>query len=151
MKLALTFQHIFQTTNPTSVNQDIRLDRRTILVSTEANSMLLEWHSMMIVTDMYKQLTNDLVSSRYELSELKDETHRLSEAIRRRRAKPSRSYEKRRFGQSLSDSINDVGEKVIHWISSEIEKPVLVDPVGARFDLHITRVQSRTLNIAYEF
>ena len=103
---------------------------------------------MIIMTDTNRQPTDDVASLRDELTKLKDEVHRLSQAMPSQSAKPPRLLEKRGFGQSVSDYISDVVESVMSGISSEIEKSIFVDPTGAWFDRHITKVQSGTLSTA---
>jgi len=95
-----------------------------------------------------KNTSDDVDSLREELAKLKDEVHRLSESVSSEPAKPSASSEKRGFGQSLSEYINDVVQSVTSGISAEIERSVLVDPTGAWFDRHISKIQSRTLSSA---
>jgi DNA-binding transcriptional ArsR family regulator len=95
-----------------------------------------------------KNPSDDVDSLREELAKLKDEVHRLSESVSSEPAKPSASSEKRGFGQSLSEYINDVVQSVTSGISAEIERSVLVDPTGAWFDRHISKIQSRTLSSA---
>jgi len=115
-------------------------------IRNELNSILFDYNSMRTMTDTSKQPSDDMNSLRDELAKLRDEVHRLSQSIPSQPTKPSGSSEKRGFGQSLSDYVNDVVESVMSGISSEIEKSVLVDPTGAWFDRHISRVQSRTLS-----
>jgi DNA-binding transcriptional ArsR family regulator len=93
-----------------------------------------------------KNRSDDVESLREELTKLKEEVHRLSQTIPSEPEKPSPTSEKRGFGQSLSEYINDVVQSVTSGISAEIEKSVLVDPTGAWFDRHISRIQSRTLS-----
>jgi DNA-binding transcriptional ArsR family regulator len=95
-----------------------------------------------------KNPSDDVDSLREEMAKLKDEVHRLSESVSSEPAKPSASSEKRGFGQSLSEYINDVVQSVTSGISAEIERSVLVDPTGAWFDRHISKIQSRTLSSA---
>ena len=72
--------------------------------------------------------------------ELKNEIARLREEVQRISGSASRKSsgsEKRNFGQSLSDYVNDVVESVMSGIASEIQKSVFVDPTGVWFDKHI--------------
>jgi DNA-binding transcriptional ArsR family regulator len=92
--------------------------------------------------------SDDVASLREELTKLKDEVHRLSQSVSSEPAKPSVTSEKRGIGQSLSEYINDVVQSVTSGISAEIERSVLVDPTGAWFDRHISKIQSRTLSSA---
>jgi DNA-binding transcriptional ArsR family regulator len=92
--------------------------------------------------------SDDVDSLREELTKLKDEVHRLSQSVSSEPAKPSVTSEKRGFSQSLSEYVNDVVQSVTSGISAEIERSVLVDPTGAWFDRHISKIQSRTLSSA---
>jgi DNA-binding transcriptional ArsR family regulator len=102
---------------------------------------------MSIMPDPRKP-SDDVASLREELTKLKDEVHRLSQSVSSEPAKPSVTSEKRGFGQSLSEYVNDVVLSVTSGISAEIERSVLVDPTGAWFDRHISKIQSRTLSSA---
>jgi DNA-binding transcriptional ArsR family regulator len=80
--------------------------------------------------------------------ELKNEVARLREEVQRISGPASRSAsvsERRNFGQSLSDYVNDVVESVMSGIASEIQKSVFVDPTGVWFDRHIAAVQSKSM------
>lgn len=92
--------------------------------------------------------SDDIQNLRDDLAKLKDEVHRLSEAAPPKASTASGSTERKGFGQSLSEYINDVVESVMSGVSSEIEKAVYVDPTGAWFDRHIAKVQSRALSSA---
>jgi DNA-binding transcriptional ArsR family regulator len=119
---------------------------RGIFISDELNSFFINSNSMRTMPDTSKKPSDEIDSLRDEITKLKDEVHRLSQAIPSQSAKPSGPSEKRGFGQSLSEYINDVVESVMSGISSEIEKSVFVDPTGAWFDRHIAKVQSRALS-----
>lgn len=98
--------------------------------------------------DKDKEEPNDVSNLRDELEKLRDEVRRLSEAIPNQANKSSSVFEKRSLGQSISEYVNDVVGSVLSGISSEMEKSVFVDPTGAWFDRHVSRVQSRTLSAA---
>jgi DNA-binding transcriptional ArsR family regulator len=116
-------------------------------INSELNSLFFDSNSMSKMPDR-KNPSDDVDSLREEFAKLKDEVHRLSQTISPDPAKPSGTTEKRGFGQSLSEYINDVVQSVTSGISAEIEKSVLVDPTGAWFDRHIAKIQSRTLSSA---
>jgi DNA-binding transcriptional ArsR family regulator len=103
---------------------------------------------MRTMPDTSKKPSDEIDSLRDDIAKLKDEVHRLSQAIPSQSAKPSGSSEKRGFGQALSEYVNDVVESVMSGISSEIEKSVFVDPTGAWFDRHIAKVQAKALSPA---
>jgi DNA-binding transcriptional ArsR family regulator len=113
------------------------------VISNESNSFFFDNNSMIAMTDGKGSSSDDI---RKELAQLREEVHRISQAIPSQSAKDSVSPEKRTLVQSLSDYVNDVVDSVMSGISSEIEKSVFVDPTGAWFDRHIARVQSRALN-----
>lgn len=78
--------------------------------------------------------------------ELKSEIARLREEVQRITGSvPAPSSEKRNFGQSLSDYVNDVVESVMSGITSEIQRSVFVDPTGVWFDRHIASVQAKSM------
>jgi len=81
-----------------------------------------------------------------EVSRLREEVHRISESISSRT--PQSSSSKRNLAQSLSDYVTDVVESVTSGISAEIEKNVFVDPLGARLDRRISKVQSKPITQA---
>ena len=114
-----------------------------MVIRNESNSFLFNNNSMISMTDGKASSSEDI---RKELAELREEVHRISQAIPPQSAKDAVSPEKRSLVQSLSDYVNDVVDSVMSGISSEIEKSVFVDPTGAWFDRHISRVQSRALN-----
>ena len=82
---------------------------------------------------------------REEVAKLREEVRRIAET-----SQPGKTDDsgKRNFGQSLSEYVNDVVESVMSGISSEIEKTVFVDPIGARFDRHIAKVQGKSISAA---
>lgn len=114
-----------------------------MVISDELNSFFFDNNSMSGMTDRKDSSTEDI---RKEVAELREEVHRISQAIPSHSTKDSVSSEKRSLVQSLSDYVNDVVDSVMSGISSEIEKSVFVDPTGAWFDRQIARVQSRALN-----
>lgn len=86
-------------------------------------------------------------SLREEITKLKDEVRRLSESIPSQGGSAaSRSFGARNFGQSISEYVNDVMNSVMSGITSEFEKSVFVDPTGAWFDRHVSKIQSKTLS-----
>jgi len=89
--------------------------------------------------------TDDL---RVEIAKLRDEVRRLSEAMPNQKTTKSEPSERRNFGQSLSEYVNDVMESVMSGISSEIERSVFIDPTGTWFDRHIAKVQSKSISTA---
>jgi DNA-binding transcriptional ArsR family regulator len=97
---------------------------------------------------MDKETPDDVSNLKDELAKLREEVRRLSEAIPNQASRPSGAYEKRNLGQSISEYVNDVVNSVMSGITSEFEKSVFVDPTGAWFDRHISKVQSRTLSVA---
>ena len=113
------------------------------IIRVEMNSIFFDYNSMSAMVEKKDSPTEDL---RKELAELREEVHRISQAIPSQPPKDSVSSEKRSLVQSLSDYVNDVVDSVMSGISSEIEKSVFVDPTGAWFDRHIARVQSKALN-----
>ena len=98
--------------------------------------------------DKDRETPNDGSNLKDELEKLRVEVRRLSEAIPNQAGKSSSAFEKRSLGQSISEYVNDVVGSVMSGISSEMEKSVFVDPTGAWFDRHVSRVQSRTLSAA---
>lgn len=82
-----------------------------------------------------------------ENDELKNEVARLREEVQRISGvtRDSSGSDKRNFGQSLSDYVNDVVESVMSGIASEIQKSVFIDPTGVWFDRHISAVQSKSM------
>lgn len=100
----------------------------------------------MRMDDRSKGTADDFNSLKEEVAKLRDELRRISEAIPAQKAKSSESPDKRSFGQSLSEYVNDVVESVLSGISSEIEKSVFIDPTGAWFDRHVAKVQARSLS-----
>ena len=125
-----------------SINRRLPSTGATV-IRGELNSFFLDNNSMRAMTDRKESPTEDI---KKELAELREEVHRISQAIPSQPTKDSVSSEKRSLAQSLSDYANDVVDSVMSGISSEIEKSVFVDPTGAWFDRHIARVQSRALN-----
>lgn len=97
---------------------------------------------------MDKENPDDFSNLKDELAKLREEVRRLSGAIPAQTGRPSSAYEKRNLGQSISDYVNDVVNSVMSGITSEFEKSVFVDPTGAWFDRHISKIQSRTLSAA---
>jgi DNA-binding transcriptional ArsR family regulator len=114
----------------------------------ELNSIIIKSNSMMTMMGANKETSDEVDTLREELSKLKDEVHRLSEAIPNYPERPSKQNDRRGFSESISQYITDVVEGVMSGVSSEIEKSVFVDPTGAWFDRHIAKVQSRTLSPA---
>jgi len=98
--------------------------------------------------DKDKETPDDVSSLKDELTKLKEEVRRLSEAIPNQTSRPSGAFEKRNLGQQISEYVNDVVNSVMSGVTSEFEKSVFVDPTGAWFDRHISKVQSRTLSAA---
>ena len=98
--------------------------------------------------DKDREAPNEVSNLKDELEKLRGEVRRLSEAIPNQTGKSSSAFEKRNVGQSISEYVNDVVGSVMSGISSEMEKSVFVDPTGAWFDRHVSRVQSRTLSAA---
>lgn len=98
--------------------------------------------------DKDKETPDDVSSLKDELTKLREEVRRLSEAIPNQTSRPSGAFEKRNLGQQISEYVNDVVNSVMSGVTSEFEKSVFVDPTGAWFDRHISKVQSRTLSAA---
>jgi len=98
--------------------------------------------------DKDKETPDDVSSLKDELTKLREEVRRLSEAIPNQTSRPSGAFEKRNLGQQISEYVNDVVNSVMSGVTSEFEKSVFVDPTGAWFDRHISKVQSRTLSVA---
>jgi DNA-binding transcriptional ArsR family regulator len=98
--------------------------------------------------DKDKETPDDISNLKDELTKLREEVRRLSEAIPNQASRPSGAFEKRNLGQQISEYVNDVVNSVMSGVTSEFEKSVFVDPTGAWFDRHISKVQSRTLSAA---
>lgn len=98
--------------------------------------------------DKDKETPDDISNLKDELTKLREEVRRLSEAIPNQTSRPSGAFEKRNLGQQISEYVNDVVNSVMSGVTSEFEKSVFVDPTGAWFDRHISKVQSRTLSAA---
>ena len=118
------------------------------LIIDELNSIFIKSNSMSTMTDTKRETSTDVDTLREELSRLKDEVHRLSEAMPNSSEKTSKQSDRRGFSESISQYITDVVDGVMSGVASEIEKSVFVDPTGAWFDRHIVKVQSRSLNPA---
>ena len=119
---------------------------RVTFIKFELNSIIFKFNWMMRMDDRGKETADDFNSLKEEVAKLRDELRRISEAIPAQRVKTSEPSDKRSFGQSLSEYVNDVVESVLSGISSEIEKSVFIDPTGAWFDRHVAKVQSRSLS-----
>ena len=79
-----------------------------------------------------------------EVAKLREEVHRISESISSRTTQGG-TPSKRNLAQSLSEYVSDVVESVTSGISTEIEKTVFVDPIGARLDRHIAKTQAKPI------
>jgi len=79
-----------------------------------------------------------------EVAKLREEVHRISESISSRTTQGG-TPSKRNLAQSLSEYVSDVVESVTSGISTEIEKTVFVDPIGARLDRHIAETQAKPI------
>jgi len=88
--------------------------------------------------------SSDINRLEEEVARLREEVHRISESISPQ-GSPESASRKRNLAQSLSDYVTDVVESVTSGISTEIEKTVFVDPIGARFDRHIARAQAKPI------
>jgi len=79
-----------------------------------------------------------------EVSKLREEVRRISKSISSETGQSGTSP-KRNITQSLSEYVTDVVESVTSGISAELEKSVFVDPIGARFDRHMAKVQAKPI------
>jgi DNA-binding transcriptional ArsR family regulator len=100
----------------------------------------------MDMSDKNDASTNNSADLKNEIAKLREEIRRISEAIPSHKPTTAEPSERRGFGQSLSEYVNDVMESVMSGISSEIERSVLIDPTGAWFDRHIAKVQARSMS-----
>lgn len=117
-----------------------------MFIRIEFTSIIINFSLMIRMSD--HKLPNDSNDLRDEVAKLREEVRHLSEAVPNQRTPSASSSEKRNFGQSLSEYVNDVMESVMSGISSEIERSVFVDPTGAWFDRHVARVQAKSMSSA---
>jgi len=87
---------------------------------------------------------SDVARLQEEIAKLREEVQRISDSVSSQSAH-SNPTQKRNLGESIAEYVNDVVESVTSGISSEIENSVFIDPTGAWFDKHITKVQSRAI------
>ena len=121
--------------------------------ASSAMFIRIEFNSIMAKLNLVTKMSNkndgppdNSDDLRDEIAKLREEIRRISEAIPSHKPTATEPSERRGFGQSLSEYVNDVMESVMSGISSEIERSVLIDPTGAWFDRHIAKVQSRSMS-----
>jgi DNA-binding transcriptional ArsR family regulator len=88
--------------------------------------------------------STDFTRLEEEIAKLRQEVQRISDSVSSQGTQPNQT-QKRNLGQSLADYVSDVVESVTSGISSEIERSVFIDPTGAWFDKHISKVQARAI------